>query len=99
MPAHLPPNLVTAAKTAINYARHVREVHARRSDRGAPQREADIQIALDRLKQAMKPLRSEIGRFPYGPKTEQAEENRQVIYRLSQDIQRERRKLWKMLKH
>ena len=34
-------------------------------------------IGLERLAQAMKPIRSEIARFPYGPQTDTAEANRQ----------------------
>ena len=48
------------------------------------------------LKRAMRPLRSEIGRFPYGPQTDEAEANREEIREASTAIQRERRKLWKM---
>ncbi len=99
MPAYLDPKIAHDAEAAIENAKRVRAAHARRSRRGAPQRESDIKIALDRLKTAMKPLRSEIGRFPYGPDTEVAEQNRKIIIDLSQDIQRERRKLWKMQKH
>ena len=44
----------------------------------------------------MKPLRSEIGRFPYGPQTDEAEANRERIRQASDALQRERRKLWKM---
>lgn len=99
MPAVLDPQISNDAEAAIENAKRVRTAHARRSQRGAPQRESDIKIALERLRLAMKPLRSEIGRFPYGPDTEDAERNRKTIISLSQDIQRERRKLWKMQKH
>lgn len=99
MPAHLDPKITHDAEAAIENAKRVRAAHARRSRRGAPQRESDIRIALDRLKVAMKPLRSEIGRFPYGPDTDAAEQNRKIIVALSADIQKERRKLWKMQKH
>jgi hypothetical protein len=44
----------------------------------------------------MGPLRSEIGRFAYGPQTTLAERNRQAIRDASDKLQRERRKLWKM---
>jgi hypothetical protein len=99
MPAHLDPKVTHDAEAAIENAKRVRAAHARRSRRGSPRREQDINIALDRLKTAMKPLRSEIGRFPYGPDTEKAEQNRKIITDLSGDIQKERRKLWKMQKH
>ena len=53
-------------------------------------------IGLERLAQAMKPIRSEIARFPYGPQTDTAEANRQKLRNLSKQIQGERRRLWKM---
>lgn len=84
------------AETAVTHARSVRELHRRRSERGSHQREQDIQYALDRIKTAMRPLRSEIGRFVYGPQTTVAEETRQRIREASEALQKERRKLWKM---
>jgi len=96
MPATLPTQAVNAGRAAVSFAQRVRETHARRSPRGSAQREADIKVALERLRTTMEPLRSEIGRFPYGPKTPDADANRKIIYDLSQAIQRERRKLWKM---
>jgi hypothetical protein len=44
----------------------------------------------------MKPLRSQIGKFQYGPQTTVAEENREAMRLASEAIQRERRKLWKL---
>ena len=44
----------------------------------------------------MKPIRSEIARFPYGPQTDTAEANREKLRNLSKQIQGERRRLWKM---
>lgn len=87
-----------SAWTAVEFARLVRKTHRRRSERGAPQREADIQEALGRLKSSMRPLRRLIGAFPYGPQTEIAEHNRLEIRHVSKAIQAERRKLWKMRK-
>lgn len=96
MPATLPENEIKNAEGAIEYARHVRKFHARRTERRSHQRGTDIALALDRLRDAMRPLRAEIGRFPYGPSTEIAEQNRQRIRDASAEIQKERRKLWKM---
>ena len=98
MPQKLPEHDMHAAEAAIEYAQSVRSLHARRTERGNRQREADIQLALDRLKSAMTPLRKEIGRFPYGPQNSIADANRAAIKEASAQIQRERRKLWKMQK-
>lgn len=89
--------LISRAHDAVEYAQSVRKMHRRRTNKTSTQRTTDIQIALDRLREAMNPLRSEIGRFPYGAQTEVAEQRRQAIRNASQAIQRERRKLWKMV--
>lgn len=96
MPEVRPTTELNAAASAIKYAQQVRMHHRRRTQPGSKQREADINIAKQRLKDAMRPLRTMIGRFPYGPQTEAAERNRAEIYEASAAIQRERRKLWKM---
>jgi len=87
------------ARAAVENARRVRKDHARRSIKGTARREADIAAALDRLKEAMKPLRSEIARFQYGFHGEAHAEYVAEVREASQDIQRERRKLFKMQKH
>lgn len=89
--------LLSRATDAVAYAQSVRKLHRRRTNKTSAQRTTDIQIALDRLREAMDPIRSEIGRFPYGAQTEVAEQRRQAIRQASQAIQRERRKLWKMV--
>lgn len=96
MPLELPVVAIANADAAISFARQVRKFHARRTERGSKQREADIEIALTRLRECMKPLRSAIGKFPYGPQTDIAESNRNAIREASQACQRERRKLHKM---
>ena len=96
MPRELPKDAIERANAAVAFAQQVRRFHRRRSNRNAQQREADIALALDRLKEAMKPIRSEIGRFPYGPQTDAAERNRDKIRAASESLQKERRKLWKM---
>lgn len=96
MPSELPKDAIETAEAAVAFAQQVRRYHRRRTQRDAKQRSTDVNLALERLKEAMGPLRSEIGRFPYGPQTTQAERNRQKIRDTSDAIQRERRKLWKM---
>lgn len=96
MPALLPKENLQAADAAIAFAQQVRRYHRRRTSKGSKQRTDDIAAALERLKVAMAPLRSEIGRFPYGPQTDVAEENRDKIKAKSRELQSERRKLWKM---
>jgi len=97
MPRYLPDKEIEAARAAVDYAQNVRRFHRRRSPRASKQRVHDVNLALKRLADAMRPLRSEIGRFPYGPQTDIAEQNRQVIREAAADIKRERIKLWKML--
>jgi hypothetical protein len=97
MPELVPDNILEDADAAVENAIRVRRYHRRRTERKSSQRANDITVALKRLKEAMRPLRSEIGRFPYGPQTVTAEENRSAIRQRSVAIQTERRKLWKML--
>ena len=96
MPNQLPNEAMKAAEAAIVFAQQVRKHHRRRTEKKSEQRARDIETALERLQVAMKPLRSEIGRFPYGPQSDLAERNRQRIRDASQALQSERRKLWKM---
>jgi aminoglycoside phosphotransferase family enzyme len=96
MPTELPKDAIESADAAVAFAQQVRRFHRRRTARTAHQRAEDIERALERLREAMAPLRSEIGRFPYGPQTDAAEANREAIRERSAAIQRERRKLWKM---
>lgn len=86
------------AELAVANAREVRAHHRKRTLRNDRQRRHDLTLAFRRVKAAMVPLRSEIGRFPYGPQTDTADANRQAIREASAALQRERRKLWKMLK-
>lgn len=98
MPNKLNAPAMQEAEAAVVYAQRVRERHRRRTSRGSKQREKDIALALARLKVAMRPLKSEIGRFKYGPQNDVAEANRDAIREASLAIQRERRKLFKMKK-
>lgn len=85
------------AKQAVLHAQRVRQAHRRRTSKGAPQREDDIRLALERLKEAMRPLRSYIGRLPFSIQGTEPQEAASVR-EASQAIQKERRKLWKMQK-
>lgn len=96
MPENLPDNMIEYADAAVVYAQQVRRMHRRRTDKKSPRRAEEIEGALARLREAMRPLRSEIGRFPYGPQTTAAEANRDRIRAASEAIQIERRKLHKM---
>ena len=96
MPAERDRTTVTNAEAAIKNAQRVRATHRRRTTVGSSAREDDLAIGLERLAQAMKPIRSEIARFPYGPQTDTAEANREKLRNLSKQIQGERRRLWKM---
>lgn len=97
MPAKLPIAEVREAELAVKNAQEVRRYHARRTAKDDSQRLEDLNLAMQRVRAAMKPLKAEIGRFPYGPQTGQAENNRNRIRAASAALQRERRKLWKML--
>lgn len=96
MPTELPKGAIDAADAAVAFAAQVRRYHRRRTDPRSEQRAQDIARAQERLHEAMKPLKSEIGRFVHGPQTQAAEKNRQAIRDASIAIQKERRKLWKL---
>ncbi len=96
MPTELPKGAIEGAEAAVAFAAQVRRYHRRRTSPKSRQRKQDIATALERLKIAMAPLKSEMGKFPYGPQTALAEANRQAIRDASDAIQRERRKLWKL---
>lgn len=85
------------AKLATKNAQEVRSYHRRRTERGDKQREQDLTMALERVKEAMVPLRSAIGKFPYERETNTILARQQRIRDASKGLQRERRKLWKML--
>lgn len=96
MPAEDLKNALEGAEAAVSFAQQVRRYHRRRTHRTAQQRTTDVELAITRLREAMAPLRSEIGRFPYGAQTDAAEREREKVRNASEAIQRERRKLWKM---
>ena len=82
---------IREANAAVQHAQGVRKRHARNTDRGTPQREADLKFARDRIIEAMKPIRSEIGRSTYTSVYRELD-----LREASQALQAERRKLWKM---
>lgn len=84
------------ADLAVQHAQEVRAYHRKRTERGDRQRETDIALALERVRLAMKPLRSEIGRFRHQESLPNLIERREKIRDASLALQRERRKLWKM---
>lgn len=96
MPTIRPEKELQTAEVAVRHAQAVRIRHRKRTERKSPQRAKDLDIALDRLREAMKPLRTEIARFPYGPQTDVADTNRGEIRKMSAAVQKERQKLWKM---
>jgi hypothetical protein len=85
-------DMLDEARRASENARAVRDFHAKRNKRGSRQRETDIRLALERLRDAMRPIRRAIARLPYSTAVIDAEALRSA----SQDLQKERRKLWKM---
>ena len=84
------------AQAAVDNAQGVRKHHRRRTARGDERREADIKLAAERIQSAMKPLRSYLCGYMYGPQTETRAEKRVRVESLSKQLQAERRKLFKM---
>lgn len=85
-----------SAEAAIRHAKDVRAYHAKRTKRGSKQREQDLQSASDRLKSAMAPIRSYLGRAAYEMKTPLRSKHQVEAKRVSKKLQKERRSLWKM---
>ncbi len=78
---------IISAQAAIDHAQNVRAYHRRRTERRNVQRIHDIRMARSRLETAMRPIRAQLGR---------PVEHDEELYEISQAIQREKRKLWKM---
>jgi hypothetical protein len=89
-------DLIRDADDAVAFAVQIREAHARRTPPGASQREDDIRNGLRRLRDAMQPLRSALGSFPFEPQTAAAEARRASVRAASDRVQSQRRKLTKM---
>jgi hypothetical protein len=85
-------DVLADAKRAIEHAQSTRRAHARKTEHGTKQREADLKVAVERLQAAMKPIRRRICRLPYL----QAPIGAEALEMASKELQRERRKLWKM---
>lgn len=98
MPAELPQAEIDAAEAAVAFAKQVRKMNAKRTSTGSQQRARELEVAQTRIREAMVPIKSAIGKFQYGPQTPVAEANRQRIREVSAALQSERRKLWKMAK-
>lgn len=95
MTENLDPHLEAAAR-ACEFAQEVRAYHRHRTARNSKQRNADLTEARARVKKAMDPLRSYLGRAPYGPQTVAAGRLTNKVRRASASLQSERRKVWKM---
>lgn len=97
MPKKPDPDILAEADAAVKHAIRVRKTHARRTERKSKQRTRDIVMAIQRLHEAMRPLRSEIGRFSHGSQTEERRKTHERYREASAAIQGQRRRLWKML--
>lgn len=91
------------ADLVVSQAQDVRAAHRKRSARENKERQQDIAVALRRLREAMRPIRSELARIPYAlPDLEgklghaDLVAQQSALLDASDRIQRERRKLWKM---
>jgi hypothetical protein len=96
------PTLTDALKEAdlaVKNAQEVRVFHRKRSERTDRQRVNDLKMAEARVKAAMRPLRSAIGKFPHEPQTQNNIDRQERIRAASARLQSERRKLWKMLNY
>jgi hypothetical protein len=89
--------IIKEAELAVKHAQEVRLFHRKRTQRGDAQRRTDLTIAYDRVREAMHPLRSESGRFAHQARTPATVKRHERIREASKALQRERRKLWKMM--
>lgn len=81
------------ARDAAKAALATREKYRWHVNKGDPERKADIAAALEGLDRAMKPVRSEIGRLPWHPRSAHEE---QMLRSVSRRCQYERKQLKKM---
>lgn len=84
------------ALAAVRHAEDTRNLHAKRSRKGSPQREEDLRYARERLRLAMIPIRGYLGRAPFVRLTEYEVELWDRATQASEAIQGQRRRLWKM---
>jgi hypothetical protein len=97
MPQTNQDDIIDEAVAAVKHAQRVRATHRRRTTKSSVQRQRDIEMALTRLREAMKPLRSELGRFPTTMRdTARHRKYQNDVRDASEAVQKERRKLWKM---
>jgi hypothetical protein len=96
MPHELDSNILAAGESAVRYAQQVRSFHRRRTERDSMQRRHDLMAATDRIAEAMKPIRSLIGKFPHWEASPANVARMESIREMSVRLQAERRKLWKM---
>lgn len=87
--------MVENAEAAIKHAQDIRAYHRKRSKPGDKQRDVDIKHALTKVRSAMRPIRSALGRAPYDISAD-AGERRVALRAISARLQTERRKLWKL---
>lgn len=88
--------LIDDARAATFLAREVRARHRRASKMDDPARMRDIALARTAIQDAMRPIRSEMGRAIFDPATARVERSRNRLRSASLDLQAERRKLWKL---
>lgn len=96
MPIDLTEHDLAAAEAAAENAARVRKLHRRETPKGDPRREADLKLAQERIQLAMRPLRSFMCGYAYGPQSETRANTRERVEAISLQLQAERRKLWKM---
>lgn len=87
---------LTNARLAAQFSQDVRAYHRRRTEKNAEQRTKDLAEARERVRKAMFPLRSYLGRAPYLETTQARLDMQDRVRDASQALQKERRKLWKM---
>jgi hypothetical protein len=88
--------VLSAAETAIQHAQSVRSYHRKETHPRHPQRLTDIKHAENRIKNAMRPIRSALGRAPYMNSSQITEKRLEQLRDMSKLLQAERRKLWKL---
>lgn len=84
------------ANSAVKHAQDVRAFHRKRTRPGERHRSVDVRNALKRLRDAMAPIRSALGRAPYDKLNATTRKRHDELRAVSQLIQAERRKLWKL---
>lgn len=88
-------SMIENAEAAVKHAQEIRAYHRKRSKPGDKQRDVDIRHALTKVRAAMRPIRSQLGRAPYDNSADAAE-RRVELRAISEKLQAERRKLWKL---